>query len=96
MLILRPRHEKEILDAFQFLIGGDDIHVREFSCHLKEDAPLLIRLHRVREVPEHHEHLDVLDVNPARGLNDLRVLLFLGLHTVDVVVRDVARELLSR
>ena len=96
VLILRPRHEKEILYVFEFLICGDDIHVREIPCHLKENAPLLVGLHRVCEVPENHEHLDALDVNPAGGFKYLRVLLFLGLHAVDVVVRDVARELLRR
>ena len=96
MLILRPRHEKEILDAFEFLICGDDIHVREIPCHLKENAPLLVGLHRVRKVPENHEHLDALDVDAAGGFKYLCVLFLLGLHAVHVVVRDVARELLRR
>ena len=96
VLILRPRHEKEILDAFEFLICGDDIHVGKVPRHLKEDAALLVGLHRVGKVPENHEHLDTLKVDAADSLKYLCVLLLLGLHAVDVVVRDVARELLSR
>ena len=95
VLVLRSRHEKEILDSFQFLIRRDDIHVRELTRHLKEDAALLVGLHRVGKVAENHQHLDTLKVNPADGFKYLRILLLLGLHAVHVVVRDVARELLS-